>query len=213
MQFPYGSPPAAAPSPGDARTRWPRWQDRSIHHGAVLISPRGTFQRGSFLLALFNAVVPSMPPCSPPSRGWGWEVVVLERIVTGSAGTPRASSAAAFCLRVPQSLSGQWQETCSGCVSPRPARPPGPYLLGEGALQGLHCLGLINSGNPSAEWKEVSKASSPGPRGCAAGSHGTAVGQRSWKAPCSPRQRGAELGAGSSWLQGCEHLPVSFSNG
>lgn len=82
--------------------------------------------------------------------------------MTGSTGTPRASTAAAFCPRVPRSLSGQWQEACSGCVSPRPARLPGPYLVGEGALQGLHCLGPINSGNPSAEWKEVSKASSLG---------------------------------------------------
>lgn len=116
--------------------------------------------------------------------------------MAGSAGTPWASSAAAFCPRARRSLSGQWQETCSGCASPRPARLPGPYLVGEGALQGLHCLGPINSGNPGAEWKEVSKASSLGLRGCAAGSHGTAAGRQSWKAPCSPQQRGAELGCG-----------------
>lgn len=78
-----------------------------------------------------------------------------------------------------------------------PASPPaGPDLPGEGALQGLHCLGPINSGNPGAEWKEVSKASSPGLRGCAAGSHGTAAGQRSWKVPLGPRQCGDELGVG-----------------
>lgn len=116
--------------------------------------------------------------------------------MAGSTGTPRASSAAAFCPRVWRSLSGQWQETCSGCVSPQPARLPGPYLVGEGALQGLHCLGPINSGNPGAEWKEVSKAPSLRLRGCAKGSHGTAAGWRSWKAPCSPQQRRAELGFG-----------------
>lgn len=104
MQFPYGSPPAAAPSTGDACTRWPRWQDCSIHQGAVLISPQGTFQRGSFSLALFNAVVPSVPPCSPPSRARGWEVVVLR----------------AYCDRERWDSSG---ELCCCLLSPSAAEP------------------------------------------------------------------------------------------
>lgn len=104
--------------------------------------------------------------------------------MAGSAGTPRAE--VCHCCLLSLSAAGPLR-TMAGSV-PRlrvalAGPPAGPYLRGEGALQGPHCLGPINSGNPGAEWKEVSKVSSPGLLGCAAGSHGTAAGQRSWKAP------------------------------
>lgn len=118
----------------------------------------------------------------------------LLSIRAGCCFTARSAGTRQWLLFVPES-SGASPDN-GRKRGPAVCRPGRPYLWGEGALQGPHCLGPINSGNPGAEWKEVSEALSPGLLGHAEGSHGTATDRRSWKAP-----RGSRVGLGWPW--GC----------
>lgn len=123
---------------------------RSVSEGLIPL-----FSVSEGLIPFFNTIVPGVPPRSP-LPAVRWEPVVLLGIV-GSAGTPRDSLLLPF---VPEHGASP-----DNGRKPRPARLPGPERPGEGAQRGPHCSGPINSGNPGAEWKEVSESSGPGLRG------------------------------------------------
>lgn len=136
-------------------------------------------------------LTPSCPVCLPapllPS-----EPLVLLGIV-GSAGTPRESSAAAFCPRA-RSLSGQWQEA--------PASPS----AGAGAARGrcsarAALFGADKLRKPGRRMEGSVRNLGPGAAGLSTGfprpGRGVMILESAWQ----PREHGDEP-AGVGWMQG-----------
>lgn len=158
--------------------------------------------RGAHFVGPFNAIMPSVPPRPPPSRRWGWEVVVLRAY----CGRERWDSWGELrcCLLSPS--AAEPLRTMAGNVlrlRVAPASPPAGALSGWGRCFARAALfGADKLRKPGRRMEGSVKSLEPRTAGLRSGSHGMAVGRRSWKAPCSPRQRRAELGVGSSWMRG-----------